>query len=66
MYTDMEELKKKMDKKKISNEEMARALNIDPSTFYRKIQRGRENFMVGQMHQIMAFLGLDQIGRAHV
>lgn len=59
MYTNTEELKRKMSEKKISNEEMARALEINPSTLYRKLQSGGENFTVGQMHRIVEVLGLN-------
>lgn len=60
MFTNMDELKQKMAERKVSNEAMARALDINPSTFYRKIQNGGENFTVGQMHRIVEVLGLSK------
>ncbi len=60
MFTNIDELKRKMTEKEISNEEMARALEINPSTFYRKLQTAGENFTVGQMHRIVEVLGLNQ------
>lgn len=60
MFTNIDELKRKMAEKGIGNEEMARALDINPSTFYRKLQTAGENFTVGQMHRIVEVLGLNQ------
>lgn len=60
MFTNIDELKRKMAEKEISNEEMAKALNINPSTFYRKLQTAGENFTVGQMHRIVEVLGLNR------
>lgn len=58
MYTNMEELKRKMADRGVSNEEMAKSLGINPSTFYRKLQRAGESFTVGQMHRIAEVLKL--------
>lgn len=59
MFTNIDELKRKMAEKKISNEEMAKALDINPSTLYRKLNAGGENFTVGQMHKIVEVLKLN-------
>lgn len=60
MFTNMDELKRKMSERNVNNEDMAKALEIDPSTFYRKLQKEGENFTVGQMHRIAEILGLNQ------
>ena len=59
MSTNMEVLRGKMEKCKISNEEMAKRLGIDPSTFYRKLKADGTTFTVGQMHKIVEVLGLE-------
>jgi len=58
MSTNREILREKMDKKKMSPEDMARAIGVDPSTFYRKIKTDGVKFTVGQMHKIVEVLRL--------
>lgn len=58
MSTNIEMLRTKMASRNISNEEMAKRLGIDASTFYRKLKSEGTNFTVGQMHQIVDVLQL--------
>lgn len=58
MSTNIEVLRGKMEECKITNDEMARRLGIDPSTFYRKLKTDGTTFTVGQMHKIVEVLGL--------
>lgn len=60
MFTNIDELKRKMSEKGFSNEEMAESMGINPSTLYRKLQKGGESFTVGQMHRIVEVLKLTQ------
>lgn len=58
MSTNMDALRAKMADLGISNETMAKRLGIDVSTLYRKMKSDGTNFTVGQMHTIVAVLGL--------
>lgn len=58
MSTNMDLLKEKMRTKNVSIDELAKALNIDVSTFYRKLKSNGENFTVGQIHKIVEVLNL--------
>ena len=58
MSTNMDQLRKKMADKGISNEDMARRMGIDASTFYRKMKSDGVSFTVGQMHLIADILDL--------
>ena len=58
LSTNMSALRTKMAEKNISNEDMARKIGIDVSTFYRKMKSDGVNFTVGQMHKIVEELGL--------
>lgn len=58
MSTDMNKLRAKMADMKLSPEDMAREIGVDPSTFYRKIKSEGVNFTVGQMHKIVDVLKL--------
>lgn len=58
MSTNMDALRAKMTELGISNETMARRLGIDVSTLYRKMKSEGTSFTVGQMHTIVAVLGL--------
>lgn len=58
MSTNMDALKAKMAELGISNETLAKRLGIDVSTLYRKMKSEGTNFTVGQMHTIVAVLGL--------
>lgn len=55
----MDVLRGKMEKCKITNDEMAKQLGIDPSTFYQKLKADSTSFTVGQMHKIVEVLGLE-------
>ena len=59
MRINVEKIKNKMDEAGKSNEQMAKELSIDPSTFYRKMKSEGENFTVGQMHKIIEVLKLE-------
>lgn len=58
MSTNIALLRRKMSDRNISNEEMAKRLGIDASTFYRKLKSEGTNFTVGQMHVIVDVLQL--------
>lgn len=58
MSTNMDVLRGKMAEKRISQEELARKIGIDSSTFYRKMKSKGTNFTVGQMHKIVEVLNL--------
>lgn len=58
MSTDMNKLRGRMAEMKLSPEDMAREIGVDPSTFYRKIKTDGVNFTVGQMHKIVDVLKL--------
>lgn len=58
MRTNMDALRGKMAEKRIGNEEMAKRIGVDPSTFYRKIRLDGIHFTVGQMHKIVEVLEL--------
>lgn len=58
MSTNMDALRAKMAELGISNETLAKRLGIDVSTLYRKMKSEGTNFTVGQMHTIVAVLGL--------
>ena len=58
MSTNIEMLRGKMADRNISNEDMAKRMGIDASTFYRKMKSDGANFTVGQMHMIVDILQL--------
>lgn len=58
MSTNIERLCGKMEELKVSKEDMARKMGIDPSTFYRKLKSKGDNFTVGEMHRIVDVLRL--------
>lgn len=58
MSVNTDVLRQIMAKQNISNEELARRIGVDASTFYRKMKSDGENFTVGQMHKIVAALKL--------
>lgn len=66
MSTDMRKLRSKMAEMKLSPEDMARKIGVDPSTFYRKIKDDGINFTVGQMHKIVEVLQLSKEDAASI
>ena len=58
MSTDMGKLRARMADMKLSPEDVAREIGVNPSTFYRKIKSDGINFTVGQMHKIVDVLKL--------
>lgn len=58
MSTNMEILRNKMVENQVNVEEMAKALGIDGSTFYRKLKSDGISFTVGQIHKIAEVLRL--------
>jgi len=60
MCTNMDMLRGKMAELKLSPEDMAQAIGVDPSTFYRKIKAEGISFTVGQMHKIVDVLHLSR------
>lgn len=59
MSTNIDMLRGKMEKCRITNDEMAKRLGINPSTFYRKLKTDGTTFTVGQMHKIAEVLELE-------
>ena len=51
-------LSAKIAEKNIGKAELAKAVGIDESTLYRKMKQRGETFTIGQMHKIVAVLGL--------
>ena len=60
MSVDMAKIRGRMAEMKLSPEDMAKEIGVDPSTFYRKIKAEGVNFTVGQMHKIVAVLRLSK------
>ena len=58
MSTNMDVLRGKMVERRITQEEMAKQIGVDPSTFSRKMKSGGVTFTVGQMHKIVEVLKL--------
>ena len=58
MSTNMDVLRGKMTERRITQEEMARKIGVNVSTFYRKMKTDGINFTVGQMHKIVEVLKL--------
>lgn len=58
MQTNMDKLRGKMAEKRITQEELAERIGIDPSTFCRKMKTEGVTFTVGQMHKIVEVLNL--------
>lgn len=54
----MNKLRGRMAELKLTPEDMAREIGVDPSTFYRKIKSDGVNFTVGQIHKIVDILKL--------
>ena len=54
---DVERLKAVIREQGIKNSDLAKALNIDESTFYRKMLNG--NFSVAQANKMVEILGMD-------
>lgn len=66
MHTNMDKLRGKMAEKKITQEELAEKIGIDPSTFYRKMKTEGTSFTVGQMHKIVDVLDLSSTEAAAI
>lgn len=66
MHTNMDKLRGKMAEKKITQEELAEKIGIDPSTFYRKMKTEGTSFTVGQMHKIVNVLDLSSTEAAAI
>ena len=58
MRTNMDKLRGKMAEKRITQEELAEKIGIDPSTFSRKMKTDGTSFTIGQMHKIADILCL--------
>lgn len=66
MQTNMDKLRGKMAERKVTQEELAEQIGVDPSTFYRKMKAEGVNFTVGQMHKIVAVLNLSPAEAASI
>lgn len=58
MRVDVDRLSGKLAERRMTKEELATGLDMDASTFYRKIKADGLAFTVGQMHKIVDVLGL--------
>ncbi|CAM2361072.1 helix-turn-helix domain-containing protein [Listeria seeligeri] len=58
MYVDINELKKKISEKEKTVNNIADILDIDRSTFYRKLQSGGLTFTIREVHKIVAGIPL--------
>ncbi|NCB52511.1 MAG: XRE family transcriptional regulator [Clostridia bacterium] len=58
MYTDIQKLKEKIVEKNTTQEAVADAINIDRSTFYRKMKANGSRFSIGEVHRIIDALPL--------
>ena len=58
MRTDMDKLRGKIAEKRLTQDDLAGRIGVDPSTLSRKMKANGLAFTVGQMHQIVDALGL--------
>lgn len=58
MITNMDKLRGKIAERGLTNEALADALNVDKSTFYRKIKLNGLSFSIREVHQIVDALSL--------
>lgn len=58
MITGSDILRGKMAERRIGQEDVARKIGINYSTFYRKMRSGVHSFTVGEMHKIIEILNL--------
>lgn len=56
----IEKLRDIMSKKSISVNELAKRINVDASTIYRKLQSDGEKFTIGEANQIVEALNLSE------
>lgn len=63
---DVVRLKEKMGQKKMSVEDMALQIGIDPSTYYRKLNTQGESFTISQAKAIAAVLGLSHAEASNI
>lgn len=56
MKTNMDKLRGKMTEQRMTHEELATAIGVNPSTFYRKMKANGLAFTVEQMHKIVSVL----------
>lgn len=61
-----EKLKEFLREKKIEPEDMATAMEIDLSTWYRKLQRNGETFTVKQMNDIIQYTKMSKPEAAEI
>ena len=60
MYVNTHLLKKTIEDKNMTIEGVSKSMGINPSTFYRKLERQGKNFTVEQMQKIGAILALSK------
>ena len=58
MGINIEELEKEMKNAGLKKGEIAKRLNIDESTLYRKLKDGGKKITVGEVHELIAIMGL--------
>lgn len=58
MHTNLNKLKGKIKECGMTQEEFAKAIGMEKSTYYRKMQSGGSKFTIGQMHDAVKVLGL--------
>ena len=60
MQTNMLKLRGKIAEAGMKNKTVAQALDMDPSTFYRKMKSKALGFTIGEMHQMVEVLDLSK------
>ncbi len=60
MRVDIELMRDKMKKAKLTQAEVAEKICVDKSTFSRKMQNQGESFSIGEMHKIVDILDLSK------
>ena len=60
MTVNTELLRKKIEDSGMTISSFSAAIDMDPSTFYRKIDGGGCKFTIGQMHKAVAVLNLEK------
>lgn len=58
MKTDIDKLKCKLAERETSIQQVSKALGIDKSTFYRKVNSKGLNFTIGEVHKIVETIPL--------
>lgn len=60
MEINVARLRKKIDERHLTLPEFSRKIGINPSTFYRKMERNGEGMTVGEVHKTVEVLELNE------